>query len=86
VQPLARIPDKFREPTLDVEVDILEFQRPAEDVVPDLLVNRLEPSRMLFRSSAERMPACASMSAWAREPRMSAAASRWSKSTEAVYA
>src|SRR5690606_21398873 len=44
------------------------------------------PRLMASRSSAPMMPCAASMSAWAREPSMSSAARRRSKSIEALMA
>ena len=42
MQPLARIADEFGQAALDVEVHVLEVDRPAEDAVADLLLDRPE--------------------------------------------
>jgi hypothetical protein len=84
VQPLAGFAHQCRQPLLDVEMDVLEVDRPGERPVRDLGRDASQPRSISARSCAGRMPAAASIRAWASEPAISAAASRRSNATEAV--
>ena len=77
VQPLAGVADQRRQPLLDVEMDVLEVDRPRERAAARSRP-RWSPGRARCRPNpaAERMPVAASMRAWAREPAMSASARR----------
>ena len=85
VQALAGVADQRGEAALDVEVHVLGVERPAEAPGVDLAARCCaRPRSIAARSRRGRMPARASMRAWASEPWMSYLASRRSKPTEAV--